>query len=121
MADSYHSRATAPLYRGTRIVWYIVGVIEAILAFRFFLKMLGANPGAGFTEFIYGLTQPFVSPFLNVFGMTSIQGATFEWPTILAMVFYWFVGWAIIKLFFVSKPVSTAEAARKLNREDKSL
>ncbi|HYF10513.1 MAG TPA: YggT family protein [Candidatus Paceibacterota bacterium] len=118
MESSYTSPRTRPLYRGTQIVWYLLGLLEALLAFRFVLKLLGANPEAGFTSFIYGVTYPFVAPFLNVFRITSVQGSVFEWTTLLAMLVYWLIAIGIIKLFLMGKPVSTPEAASKLNQQE---
>lgn len=116
--DSYTSPTTKPLFRGVQIVWYILGVLEALLAFRFFLRLLGANPSAGFTSFIYHVTYPFAVPFINVFRVTYIQGAVFEWTTLLAMFVYWLLALGIIKLLVMSKTVSTPEAATKLNHQD---
>jgi hypothetical protein len=117
--DSYNSPSTKPLYRGTQIVWYIVGILEALLAFRFVLKLLGANAAAGFTSFVYGITQPFAAPFLNVFKISRVEGSVFEWTTLLAMLVYWLIAMAIVKLFFMSKTVSTPEAAVKLDNQDR--
>src|SRR3989344_6489942 len=97
--DSFNSPTTKPLYRGTQIVWYILGVLEVLLAFRFVLKLLGANPGAGFTNFIYKTTYVFAAPFLSVFKITRVEGSVFEWTSILAMLVYWLIAWGIIKLF----------------------
>lgn len=116
--DSYSSPRTKPLYRGTQVVWYIFGLLEALLAFRFVLKLLGANPAAGFTSFIYGVTYPFVAPFIAVFRPTRVQGSVFEWTTLLAMFVYWLIALAIIKLFVMSKSVSTSEAAVKLDQQE---
>lgn len=116
--DSFNSPSTKPLYRGTQVVWYILGVMESLFAFRFILKLLGANSSAGFTSFIYGVTYPFVSPFLSVFRITRIDGSTFEWTTVLAMLVYWLVAVAIIKLFVMGRTVSTPEAAVKLRDQD---
>jgi len=117
--DSYNSPSTKPLYRGTQIVWYILGILEVILAFRFVLKLLGANSSAGFTSFIYGITYPFAAPFLSVFKLTDVNGSVFEWTTVLAMLVYWLIAWGIVKLFLMGKTVSTPEAAAKLNNQDK--
>jgi hypothetical protein len=117
--DSYSSRTTKPLYRGTQIVWYIVGLLEALLAFRFVLKLLAANPSAGFSSFIYKVSYPFAAPFLNVFNVTRVKGNVFKWTTLLAMFVYWLIAWGIVKLFFMSKTVSTPEAAAKLDKENK--
>lgn len=112
------SARTQPLYRGTQIVWYIAGVLEILLGFRFVLKLLGANAGAGFTHFIYAVTQPFASPFLAVFRMTRVEGSIFEWTTLLAMAVYYLIAWGITRLFVMSKAVSTPEAAVKLDEQD---
>jgi hypothetical protein len=117
--DSSVSPTTKPLYRGTQVVWYILGILEVILAFRFALKLFGANPGAGFTDFVYDISRPFVAPFLNVFRISRVEGSVFEWTTLLAMFVYWLIAWGIIKLFVMSKSVSTPEAAAKLDQEDK--
>ncbi|MHB1163011.1 MAG: YggT family protein [Minisyncoccota bacterium] len=116
--DSYNSPTTKPLYRGTQIVWYILGLVEVLLAFRFALKLLGANPGAGFTHFIYGVTYAFAAPFLNVFRITQVAGNIFEWTTLLAMSVYWIAAIGIIKLFLMSKTVSTPEAAINLKSQE---
>jgi uncharacterized membrane protein YuzA (DUF378 family) len=116
--DASMSPSTKPLYRGTQAVWYIVGILEALLAFRLVLKLLGANSAAPFTSLIYSITQVFVTPFQNVFSTTRVVGSVFEWATVLAMVVYWLIAAAIIKLFIMSKPVSTPEAAVKLDSQD---
>jgi hypothetical protein len=116
--DSSISPRTKPLYRGTQVVWYLFGLLETLLAFRFILKLLGANPGAGFTNFIYAITYPFAAPFLAVFRTTRVSGSIFEWTTLLAMAVYWLIATAIIRIFLISKPVSTPEAAAKLDRQE---
>lgn len=118
--DSYNSPSTKPLYRGTQVVWYILGIIEILLAFRFVLKLLGANPVAGFTNLIYGVTYIFAAPFLNVFNVSQVEGNVFEWTTILAMFVYWVLALAIIKLFLMGKTVSTPEAAVKLDEQEEN-
>jgi len=117
--NSSNSPSTKPLYRGTQIVWYILGIIEVLLAFRFILKLLGANPAAGFTSFIYSVTHIFAVPFLSVFGISKVSGSVFEWTTILAMFVYWVIAIGIIKLFLMGKTVSTPEAAVKLDEQEK--
>lgn len=117
--DSFNSPRTKPLYRGTQVVWYILGLIEALLAIRFILKFLGANASATFTSLIYGLTYPFAAPFLGVFRITRIVGSTIEWTTLLAMLVYWLLAVGIIRLFLMGRSVSTPEAAVKLEEQEK--
>ena len=116
--DSYNSSSTKPLYRATQIVWYILGLVEVLLAFRFVLKLLGANPDAGFSAFVYGVTYVFASPFLNVFSKSYVAGSVFEWTTLLAMLVYWIIATGIVKMFLMSKTVSTPEAAAKLDAQE---
>jgi hypothetical protein len=116
--DSYNSPTTQPLYRATQVIWYILGLLEALLAFRFVLRLLNANPSAGFTSFIYSVSYPFASPFLNVFHVTRVEGSILEWTTLLAMLVYWLVAWGLVKIFFMSKTVSTPEAASKLDKSE---
>ncbi len=118
--DSSTSPSTKPLYRGTQIVWYLLGLLEILLAFRFILKLLGANAEAGFSNLVYGITYIFTAPFLSVFRMTKVSGSIFEWTTLLAMVVYWLIALAIIKLFLMGKTVSTPEAAKKLDEQEKN-
>ena len=112
------SGSVKPLYRGTQIVWYLFSFIEAILLFRFLLKLIGANPAAGFTDFIYTISYPFVAPFLYVVPSPSISGSLFEWSTLIALLVYWVVAWGIVKLIVMNKPISTTEAHIGLIEQD---
>jgi len=79
---------------------------------------MGANPNAGFTDFIYSVTHVFVAPFVNVFRVTYVEGNVLEWTSILAMIVYYLLALAIIRLFLMGKSVSTPEAAVKLDQEE---
>jgi hypothetical protein len=117
--DSHNSPTTKPIYITTQIIWYVLGLLEVALIARFVLKLFDANPAAGFVSFIYSATNIFVGLFNNIFHSPQIGGAVFELTTLLAMLIYWFVAWAVVKLLIMSKSISTPEAAEKLNKEDK--
>lgn len=106
-----------PLYRVSQVVWYILGILEILLILRFFLKLLAANPAAGFTQFIYGVTYLFAGPFLYVFRVSQVQGNVFEWSTLLAMFVYLVIAWLIVKALVMAKPVSTKEADKELPKQ----
>lgn len=110
--------SSRPLYRSTQIVWYVFYVIETILLFRFVLKLLAANSGAGFTQFVYALSAPLVAPFQFVFRSLRLLGSTIEWSTLLAMLVYWVLAWGIVRLIVMGKPVTTYEADERLRRQD---
>ncbi|MEK9158251.1 MAG: YggT family protein [Patescibacteria group bacterium] len=120
MDSSYNSSSTKPLFRGTQVVWYLLSVLEVILAFRVLLKLTAANSYAGFTSFIYAISSAFVAPFALVFPKTTVEGSTLEWSTLLAMIVYWVIAVGIIRLFLMSRTVSTPEAAVKLQEKDPS-
>ncbi|MFP4022748.1 MAG: YggT family protein [Candidatus Paceibacterota bacterium] len=110
--------STKSLYKGVQIVWYALYLIEGLLAIRFVLKLLSANPEAVFTDIIYTVSGVFVWPFLAVFSDIAIAGNTFEWTTLLAMFVYWLLAMAIIKLFVMNKSVSKSEADERLSQEE---
>lgn len=112
--DSFNYSDTKPSYRGAQFARLILGLVETLLAIRFVLKLLGLKADYGFTGFIYNATQPFVSPFLKTIGIYQTKDGVLEWVTLLAMVAYWLITWAIIKIFLTNSTISTAEAERKL-------
>src|SRR5947199_6662337 len=50
-----------------RVMWFMFGLLEGLLALRFLLAIMAANPGNAFSATIYGLTGPFVAPFRTLF------------------------------------------------------
>src|SRR5579862_1616229 len=60
--------AKKTIFRFNKIIWYIFGLVEVLLAFRFVLKALGANSNIGFTSLIYSLTTPLIIPFNGILG-----------------------------------------------------
>lgn len=93
-----------------RVIWYIAGVLLVLLAFRFILALLGANPSNSFANFIYSLSHPFVAPFFSLFGYNLRYGVSrFETYTLVAMLVYAVIAWGIVKLVTL-KSDSEAEA-----------
>lgn len=87
-----------------RVIWYITGILLALLAFRFVLSLLGANRGNPFADFIYSVTYPFVAPFFGLFGYSVRYGvARFEIETLVAMAVYALVAYAIVKLIDIGR------------------
>lgn len=94
-------------YTAARIVWYVAGVILALLALRFLLALLGANPANAFANFIYSVSYPFVAPFFGLFSYRLAYGVSrFEIYTLVAMVIYALIAWGIARLITINRPVS---------------
>lgn len=87
-----------------RIVWLIVGFINALIALRFVLLLLGANRDVPFMDFVYSVSAPFVAPFVGIFGEPSYGRSVFEVSSILAIVVYLLIGLGIVKLLTVARP-----------------
>lgn len=83
-----------------RIVWYIAGLIVALLLIRVVLQLLGANQGNGFVDFIYAFSGIFAAPFFGIFSYEPAYGqSVLELSTLVAMVVYGLIGWGVAKLF----------------------
>lgn len=82
-----------------RVVYLVGGILLAILGLRFLLMLLGANSGAGFADFVYTVSHPFVTPFFGLFNYREQFGANrFEFETLIAMVVYAIVMVVIAKM-----------------------
>ena len=79
-------------------IYLIFGIIEGLIAIRFVLRALGANPDAGFAAFVYGATAPFLVPFVGLFGTPQYNGSVLELHSIVAIVVYALLAWVLAKL-----------------------
>jgi hypothetical protein len=98
--DPYENRRLAA-HRITQMIYWVFGLIEGLIAIRFVLKALGANPSAGFAEFIYGVTGIFVAPFVGLFGSPQSQGSVLELNSIIALVVYALLAWLLARLAWI--------------------
>ena len=99
--------------KARKIVYYILGVLEVLFAFRLVFKLLGANPDSPFVSFIYTVSQAFLSPFSGIFRSAVTKGieaqSVLEPTTIIAMIVYAVVAWGIVKLIEISQPRQNTE------------
>ena len=95
------------LARFLRISWFLVGLLEAVLALRFVLSLLGANERNDFAAAVYGLTRVFVGPFRTLFATPASGGSSLELFTLVAMLVFFVAWWAVVKLIGVvlNRPV----------------
>ncbi|MFO7679768.1 MAG: YggT family protein [Chloroflexota bacterium] len=76
-----------------RVIWLIAIILEILIAFRVFLKLIAANPESGFASFVYGVTAPFLAPFTGLTSTPSINGSVLEFSSIIAMAVYALLFW----------------------------
>ena len=90
---------SSPLNRVVQLVYFLGGLVEALLALRFIFQLLGANRGSQFVDFIYDLSQPLVAPFFGIFGSTPAFGVgRLEIETLVALLVYAFVTYLVARL-----------------------
>jgi hypothetical protein len=90
-----------------RLITFITGLLLVLLAFRFILALLGANPGNAFANLIYDISHPFVAPFFGLFNYDLQEGVSrFELYTLVAMAVYAFIGWALARLVTIDRPAA---------------
>ena len=102
MNETAREKTDKKIFTAERVIYYVLGLLEVLLAFRFVFKLLGANPASGFVSFIYSITQIFLAPFTAIFRASVTQGietkAVLEPSTLIAMVVYALIAWGIVKL-----------------------
>lgn len=100
-------------YQFVRILWTILSILELLLAIRFVLKLIAANPNSGFALFIYGITGPFMAPFTGLTATPTAGGAVFEITALIAMAIYALFLWVVVRLIAVAQ---TRPSARTITR-----
>ena len=82
-----------------RVIYFIFGVIIALIAVRIVLLLLGANQGNAFVDFVYGLSGVFVAPFYGIFNNTPVLGrSVLDISAVVAVIIYALISWGIIAL-----------------------
>jgi hypothetical protein len=106
--------ASGPVIRSqynpaSRVIYFLLDVVEILLALRFVLRLLSANSVNAFTNFIYSVTAPLIAPFRGIFPTTSASGAIVEWTTVVAMILYALIAYAIVRLIdFAETPTQNS-------------
>jgi hypothetical protein len=87
--------------------YFIIGVIEFLLAFRLVFKILGANSGGTFVSLIYSISGVFLASFNGIFGTTVNNGIetkpVLEPATIIAMIVYALIAFGVLMLIKIFK------------------
>jgi hypothetical protein len=80
-------------------VYFLLGVVEAILGLRFIFRLLGASEASSFVRFLYDISYPLMHPFLGIFTDPALgHGSVFEVSTLIAMLIYALLGWGVVAL-----------------------
>jgi hypothetical protein len=81
------------------IIYFLLVVLEVILALRFFFRLLGASQDNSFIQFLYHLSQVFVAPFNGIFHDQALgTRSVFELSTLIAMLVSALLAWGLVAL-----------------------
>jgi hypothetical protein len=88
-------------FKATQVIWLLLGLLEALLALRFVLKLIGANPASPIAVLLYGFTNLFLFPFSGLVGTPAAGGMALEVTTLIAMLVYGLVAWGVERIIWV--------------------
>lgn len=84
--------------KAQQTIWFFFGILETLLALRFLLLALGANPASPFFAFVVAVTSPLAAPFANLIATPRYGNAVLELGTAFGMVIYLLLAIALVKL-----------------------
>src|SRR5688572_32442856 len=88
-------------FKVTQLIWLFLGILEALIALRIGLKLIGANPESPIVALIYGLTFLFLFPFEGMIAAPSYGGIVLELSSFFAMLIYALIAWAVERTVWV--------------------
>jgi hypothetical protein len=112
-------------FKATQLIWLLFGILEALIALRIVLMLIGANPGSPIVALIYGFTGMFLFPFTGLINSPSAGNMVLELSSLFAMLIYGLVAWALERIVWLifyrpQSPVvdttQTTTSERHINR-----
>jgi hypothetical protein len=88
-------------FKITQLIWLFLGILEAFIALRIGLKLIGANPESPIVALIYGFTALFLFPFEGMVATPSAGSIVLELSSLFAMLIYALIGWAVERTVWV--------------------
>jgi hypothetical protein len=99
----------AQLIKVSQVIWFVTAILEALIGIRVLLKLMAANPQAGFAQFVYNVTAVFLAPFAGLMPTPSAGGSVLELASIFAMIIYALLAWGVVRAIWLifSEPEPT--------------
>jgi hypothetical protein len=88
-------------FKITQLIWLFLGILEALIALRIGLKLIGANPESPIVALIYGFTYLFLFPFEGMTATPAAGGMVLELSSLFAMVIYALIAWAVERILWL--------------------
>lgn len=88
-------------FKMNQLVWLLFGVLEALIALRIGLKLIGANPESPIVALIYGFTYLFLFPFEGLVASPTAGNMVLELSSLFAMLIYGLIAWAVERVVWL--------------------
>ena len=89
-------------FKATQLIWLLLGILEALIALRIGLKVIGANPGSPIVVLIYGFTDLFLFPFTGLVNSPTVGDMVLELSSMFAMLIYALIAWAVERIVWLT-------------------
>ena len=89
-------------FKATQLIWLLLGILEALIALRIGLKLIGANPDSPIVALIYGFTGLFLFPFTGLVSSPTAGGMVLELPSMFAMLIYALIAWVVERIVWLA-------------------
>ena len=92
----------AAVTRIVQLVHFLTGALGVLLFLRVVLRLFAANPNNQFAQVIYGISNPFVAPFANLFRNPALGSSiVFDINALVAVLAYALLGWLVGRLLWL--------------------
>ena len=88
-------------FKATQLIWLLLGILEAMIALRIGLKLIGANPDSPIVALIYGFTHLFLFPFTGLVSSPMAGNMELELSSMFAMLVYALIAWAVERIVWL--------------------
>jgi YGGT family len=82
-------------FKAIQLIWLLLSILEALIALRIGLKLVGANPASPIVALIYGFTYLFLFPFAGMIASPSSGSILLELSSVFAMLVYALIAWGV--------------------------
>jgi hypothetical protein len=88
-------------FKASQLIWLLLGILEALIALRIGLRLIGANPDSPIVALIYGFTNLFLLPFTGLINSPTAGNMVLELSSMFAMLIYGLIAWAVERVVWL--------------------
>ena len=108
-------------FKATQLIWLLLGVLEALIALRIGLMLIGANPDSPIVALIYGFTNLFLFPFAGLISSPTAGNLVLEISSVFAMLIYALLAWGVERIVWLVfyRPTAPAVAVTETTTSER--